>query len=706
MSTNSTTITPQPSFYGDYEKGEEPTDWIRKYQLSFPSSYSDGEKIARFELQAVTLKEEEIGIMIEEDRGREWGHVKWAKKVLRMAQGFNDTQCHLLDVVLENTPEVLRDFLLDNYTTWTDFETDVAKVSASQLVKAKQRLVTERKLREDVDRLQSQAGSARKTTSPLRSQPSQAPYTSSPAYRQGYRYSTQAMTTGQPQPAAPPPIFQNAAPPQVPQTPQATNPFAPAAPMTRGNLFYGYRGYPQTPTRNRGGSPAERSRLAAQYATIPHHVDSEAGRQAYTQQVQDWHAQNGNQMARDSVEVSLQDVGIDEHARSGHKHPVRSPNGRSTHEHTLRSTTSSIPSVLILSRPIRGIQCRGKRLRTAAVGDLPAVPKAETPTLGEEEPDPNVGDPCPSPNLTDIACSLPSSAPFSAFTSQFNTSVLNTPISQNQEVTSNEEMNDDFVIPTIELNSSHPADEDGASSRTTSDSNSFHLELPFSDSDFSFISAPSPSEFPASTCPHDESLESLEVAKTSESSNVISDVIVESIPVDSSISMLSVVSTVESNPPSDCYTSANEQTVVDLYNVSEHTEPSPKTESTPFITRIILHGPGTFTVLPKQTVGCAHRSLVSSGSPHTSDPKPKNQPEDPIVGPVLNDEEDSNLGEVPDFPVPTSTNVFTRHTDPFNPARVAEVLRQIKIGEDLSPEQRTKRSIPSGLQDIQTDLPS
>ncbi|KAG1841077.1 hypothetical protein C8R48DRAFT_781530 [Suillus tomentosus] len=322
----STTITPQPSFYRDYKKSEEPTDWIRKYELSFPSTSTDSEKINRFELQcaaaspaeswfatlpasdktildhvfgskkdrikALVLKEDEIGIMIEEDRGREWGHVKWAKKVARMAQGFNDTQCHLLDVVLENTPEVQCDFLSDNYTTWTEFETDVAKVSASQLLRVKQRLVMEWKLHEDVDKLQSQTMNNHKATPSTM----QVPYTAPPAYRYRQCYGGTSAVAPQLQattslPTSQTPSFPTL--PQTPQTPQAANLFASVAPAMRGNLFYGYRGYPQTPTR-RGGSPAECLKTAAQYATIPHHPNSEAGRQAYTQQIQDWHMQHGS----------------------------------------------------------------------------------------------------------------------------------------------------------------------------------------------------------------------------------------------------------------------------------------------------------------------------------------------------------------------------------------------------------------------------
>lgn len=41
------------------------------------------------------------------------------------------------------------------------------------------------------------------------------------------------------------------------------------------------------------GSLADRTRLVAQYSAIPHHPDSDAGKQAYAQQVQEWHTTHG-----------------------------------------------------------------------------------------------------------------------------------------------------------------------------------------------------------------------------------------------------------------------------------------------------------------------------------------------------------------------------------------------------------------------------
>ncbi|KAG1770161.1 hypothetical protein EV702DRAFT_1202571 [Suillus placidus] len=315
MATNTSAVTPQPSFHGDYKKDEEPTNWLRKYQLSLPPSYTDMDKINCFELQcaaaspaeewftnlptadkstwaaflvafkirwpppvhakltvaqkkehlkSVILKEEDIGVMIEKDRGRDWGHVKWAKQVVQMALGFGDMQCHFLDVVLENTPEVLRDFLADHYATWAEFEADIAKTSASQLVRAKQQVANERKLREDIDRLQSTT--TRKQPGPT-AQATQSMFALPPTYHYGPRYTSNAVTQPQlaPQYQTTAPALQTLQPTQplppmaaaqIPQTPQ--NPFTATTPVPRTNLFYGYRGgFPQTPSRGRGASGAD-----------------------------------------------------------------------------------------------------------------------------------------------------------------------------------------------------------------------------------------------------------------------------------------------------------------------------------------------------------------------------------------------------------------------------------------------------------------
>ncbi|KAG0694478.1 hypothetical protein DFH29DRAFT_880692 [Suillus ampliporus] len=201
------------------------------------------------------------------------------------------------DVVLENTPEVLQDFLADHYTTWAEFEADVAKTSTSQLVRAKQRIANNRKLREDVDKLQNQTSNTRKAPYLSSSQATQPSFSLPAAYRYGPHYIHNPATPPQPAPPyqtiPPAPMHAQLLPAApAPQTPQ--NPFSGTASVPRTNLFYGYQGgYPQTPLRGRGASGADRARAAAQYAVLIQHPDSDSGRQAYVQQIQEWNTQNG-----------------------------------------------------------------------------------------------------------------------------------------------------------------------------------------------------------------------------------------------------------------------------------------------------------------------------------------------------------------------------------------------------------------------------
>ncbi|KAG1884630.1 hypothetical protein F4604DRAFT_1919079 [Suillus subluteus] len=141
---------------------------------------------------------------------------------------------------------------------WAAFKADVAKVSASQLLKAKQQLAMEKKLCEDIDKLQSQvSNSCSKTSTPVPSQPAPLGMTAPPPYCYGYRQTPPNMGQYQqlaqplvqvPQPA--PQLFPVVQTPQVPQTPQTAALFGTAAPISRGNLFYSYQGgVPQTPMR-------------------------------------------------------------------------------------------------------------------------------------------------------------------------------------------------------------------------------------------------------------------------------------------------------------------------------------------------------------------------------------------------------------------------------------------------------------------------
>jgi hypothetical protein len=85
---------------------------------------------------------------------------------------------------------------------------------------------------------------------------------------------------------------------------------------------------------------------------------------------------------------------------------------------------------------------------------------------------------------------------------------------------------------------------------------------------------------------------------------------------------------------------------------------------------------------PSSETPCSPVSFPPEFTPNTQDDKENN------VWPVHADTNEV-LGEIPEFLKPAqATNIFTRHSDPFKPERVAEVMQSIMIGEDLSEEQR------------------
>jgi hypothetical protein len=58
---------------------------------------------------------------------------------------------------------------------------------------------------------------------------------------------------------------------------------------------------------------------------------------------------------------------------------------------------------------------------------------------------------------------------------------------------------------------------------------------------------------------------------------------------------------------------------------------------------------------------------------------------------ILTSQEEENplLGELPEIePRVDNPSIYTRQTNPFNPARIKEILRQIKFGDDLSEDKR------------------
>ncbi|KAG1853643.1 hypothetical protein F4604DRAFT_1686237 [Suillus subluteus] len=236
-------------------------------------------------LKALVLKDKDIGTMLDDNKGQEWGHVRWARQVQRLAQSFGDSNCQYLDVVLNGVPDLLRDQLADTYANWAAFLAGVNGVSINLLNRARARAVEEWTMREDITQLKARPYNHPTSNTPtapaapipitaLQQPAVQAPMNLVPPQYQAPTYQTKTVIpTYQPQPTMP-----------------GQNLFAAPGVVPSINLFYCYQQAPQTPSCP---GATEHVRIAAQYSTLPHHTDSEAGQAAYTQQVKDWHNKHG-----------------------------------------------------------------------------------------------------------------------------------------------------------------------------------------------------------------------------------------------------------------------------------------------------------------------------------------------------------------------------------------------------------------------------
>ncbi|KIJ08797.1 hypothetical protein PAXINDRAFT_18092 [Paxillus involutus ATCC 200175] len=313
------TIPPITIFHREYEGNENPSDWIRRLMMSFPTSWTDTERIERFEMQcatssqaaqwfsalpgidkiswqdfliafnlrwpppivipltaaqkkdrlrAITLKEEDIGVMTDGENGSqpEWGHIRWARHVARTAQTLGDINCQLVDVVLDNMPDILQELIGDSFVTWNDFLIAIANVPHSQLVRLWTCQTADKELQAKLDQLQAQVDGLT-TQSASRSNITSNNPTSAP-----YRSFSRTQPVGnQPQPVQ-----------------------LPSGSMGRSNPYYGNRQQYQNPGIGRMSQlQAERIHLAAMHTNLLHHLNTEIGRQAYNKQISDWVTQHG-----------------------------------------------------------------------------------------------------------------------------------------------------------------------------------------------------------------------------------------------------------------------------------------------------------------------------------------------------------------------------------------------------------------------------
>ncbi|KAG1768236.1 hypothetical protein EV702DRAFT_1203320 [Suillus placidus] len=556
--TSMMTITPLPSFYGDYEKGEEPTDWFHQYRLSLPRSMAEVwvQNLAAMNkttwtvfaaafaqrwpppvhvtlmlaqqkdhIRAIVLKEEDIRRMIEKDRGHKWGHVKWAKEIECTSQGFGDARCLLLDIVLENTPAILRDLLTEQYNAWPDFVTNIL-------------------------------------------------------------FQQQQQQLSHP---APPMQQTQPPPPQTPQQQMTYNPLSTATPMVRGNLFYGGQGFPQTPMRGRGAFAGDRARLAAQFSTLPQHPDTDAGHQAYAQHVQEWHSQHGATTMPNTdrpylLKPGTSPMGSRECFACGvATAPLHQSSECSNEALPVQETPSSPPAGVQYVAPVNMSSTYYPPMPT-----YPIVPGYPDPNyygqqfndvyqihhdahgngFGLQHPTSNQSSPLTTTDsLNDLSLL---SVPTSASTSNFDS--LSMPISPMTPETKSpynlEEVDEGLVVPILEI-------EEIVSPSAAS--------LMHSDSDL--CTTLNPSSLATS---------STSISLLSSTDFNASDL--DSIPDSSLSSFINVdtedplsVPSLSAIQSADLYLGKANQNVIDLYNINDNTNTS--IESKPFITQVLLYGP-------------------------------------------------------------------------------------------------------------------
>ncbi|KAI6016336.1 hypothetical protein PISMIDRAFT_29233 [Pisolithus microcarpus 441] len=159
-----------PLFHGDYGNREEPMEWFAQFQLSVPDLWSETRKVDCFGLQLapgsyadnwfmdlpsedkedmralkaafikrwplakhpkltrVQQRERVKDQWIEEGCTGDYGHMLWAEKVKRLVLSMGDAEGTLIVCTIEGAPQVLRDELDKDYSSWEEFVTAVRNI--------------------------------------------------------------------------------------------------------------------------------------------------------------------------------------------------------------------------------------------------------------------------------------------------------------------------------------------------------------------------------------------------------------------------------------------------------------------------------------------------------------------------------------------------------------------------------------------------
>ena len=208
-------------------------------------------------LKGHTLKENELGIWQEEDGRDELSHVIWANKILTLANDVPDPAGLLIPEVRRLLPEVVRDRIGSDFTTWEDFTNAIKAISKSSIDDA---LAKDKKVRLVIEESRAATAAARaillqqSPTAPLR------------------HMLRNTAISPYPQSPVPQPQFHQNAPPSSPQS---------SALGTRG---------PQAPGAQAPAAFHSNELWAADARAnaLPHHHNTPAGRALYVEQVAAW----------------------------------------------------------------------------------------------------------------------------------------------------------------------------------------------------------------------------------------------------------------------------------------------------------------------------------------------------------------------------------------------------------------------------------
>ena len=211
-------------------------------------------------LKGHILKEDELGKWQEEDGRDELSHVIWANKILTLANDVPDPAGLLIPEVRRLLPDVIRDRIESEFTTWEAFTTAIKAISKSSINDAQAK---ERKFRQAMD--ESRAATAAARAAVLQQSPT-APL------RHMLR---NTAISSYPQSPFPQPQFHPTAPPSSQQLPTAAGRGQPPAHAA------------QTPALSTFRSNELRAADARTNA-IQQHPDTPAGLTLYAAQIVNW----------------------------------------------------------------------------------------------------------------------------------------------------------------------------------------------------------------------------------------------------------------------------------------------------------------------------------------------------------------------------------------------------------------------------------